>query len=106
VLSNCDHSTRPVVERLGLYEEADAVVLSFEERTAKPEPAIYRTALSRLGVDAGDAVFVDDQVAYCDGAVDVGMTTFLIVRDDPRPGGDAIGEHRVIPDLRSLLGLI
>ena len=34
VVSNCDHTTRPVVQRLGLYEEADAVVLSFEERVA------------------------------------------------------------------------
>jgi putative hydrolase of the HAD superfamily len=108
VVSNCDHTTRPVVERLGLYEEADAVVLSFEERVAKPDPAIYRAALSRLGVEAGEAVFVDDQAAYCDGAVAVGMTALLILRRGATPleGAGDPGRHRVIADLRALSDLV
>ena len=36
VVSNCDHSTRPAVEPLGLVEEVDAMILSFEVGAAKP----------------------------------------------------------------------
>lgn len=108
VVSNCDHTTRPVVQRLGLYEEADAVVLSFEERVAKPDPAIYLAALERLNVAAAEALFVDDQVAYCDGAADLGIGTFLIRRRDADPvDGESRPEgHRTIGDLRTLLDLL
>ncbi|MGZ8588624.1 MAG: HAD family hydrolase [Actinomycetota bacterium] len=107
VVSNCDHTTRPVVERLGLYGETDAVVLSFEERVAKPDPGIYLAALERLGVEAADAVFVDDQAGYCDGAAAVGVRALLILRDGAAPaeGVSAPGGHRVIRDLRTLLDL-
>ena len=39
LVSNCSHSTRPVVDRLGLAEVFDAVVLSFEIGARKPEAA-------------------------------------------------------------------
>jgi putative hydrolase of the HAD superfamily len=83
VVSNCSHSTRPVVDRLRLAEEADAVVLSFEIGSAKPEPAIYLAALERLGVGAADAVFVDDQTEYCAGAAEVGLRAYLLRRTAP-----------------------
>ena len=38
IVSNCDHSTRRVVERLGLYDEVNMVILSFEVGAAKPSP--------------------------------------------------------------------
>jgi len=111
VVSNCDHGTRPVVERLGLDEETDAVVLSFEAGVAKPEPGIYRKALEALGASPEEAVFVDDQLAYCEGAAAVGIRPFLIMRED-RDGGvadpptdppNADGGPETIRDLRSLL---
>ncbi|GGO98574.1 HAD family hydrolase [Stakelama pacifica] len=36
------------------------VVVSGEERLVKPDPAIYRLALDRFGLEPQDAVFVDD----------------------------------------------
>ena len=105
VVSNCDHGTRPVVERLGLTEEADAVVLSFEAGVAKPDAGIYRRALEELGASPGKAVFVDDQLVYCQGAEAVGIRPFLISRDDARPleGVSASDGVQVIRDLGSLL---
>jgi putative hydrolase of the HAD superfamily len=111
VVSNCDHGTGPVVERLRLHEETDAVVLSFEVGVAKPEPGIYRAALEALGATPEETVFVDDQLAYCEGARSVGIRPFLIARED-RDGGlvdlpptsqDAAGGAEVIRDLRALL---
>lgn len=107
LVSNCSHSTRPEVERLGLDREMDAIVLSFEVRARKPEPAIYLAALERLGgVEPAEAVFVDDQVEYCSGAKAVGIDARLIVRDGFEPpegyAPDPDG-HREIGDLRALL---
>jgi putative hydrolase of the HAD superfamily len=104
LISNCSHSTRPIVDRLGLNDLFDEVLLSFEVRVHKPEPEIYREALRRLG-DIGPerAVFVDDQRPYCDGAAAVGIQPFLIVRDTDDPI-DTDG-HGVIRDLRSLLSI-
>ncbi len=108
VVSNCDHTTRPVVERLGLPGEADEVILSFEVRAAKPDPRIYEIALERLGVEAGEAVFVDDQARYCDGAAELGVGTILVLRDESAPVERVSdpGGHRVIRDLRGLPDLV
>jgi FMN phosphatase YigB (HAD superfamily) len=107
LISNCSHSTRPIVDALGLESEFDHVLLSFEVGAAKPNPAIYEEALDRVGkVDPGRAVFVDDQARYCDGAAVVGIRTLLIVREDADPAegwGDNANGHRVIHDLRPLL---
>jgi putative hydrolase of the HAD superfamily len=102
LISNCSHSTRPVVERLGLDEVFDAVILSFEARAMKPDPAIYRAALDALGVnDPRGAVFVDDQPRYCDGAAALGIETRLILRPNEDAPSDTRG-HRVVTDLRWL----
>jgi putative hydrolase of the HAD superfamily len=104
LISNCSHSTRPVVDRLKLAEELDEILLSFEVGIQKPDPGIYREALRRLGdVSPGRAVFVDDQAAYCDGAAAIGIETFLIDRSGD--GAPDENGHRVIRDLRALLAV-
>ena len=106
LVSNCSHNTRPGVDRLRLDEVFDSVILSFEARARKPDPAIYRAALRALGDPApARAVFVDDQAPYCDGAAALGLDTYLILRANqaaegvaPNPNG-----HREIADLTILL---
>ena len=105
LISNCSHSTRPIVDRLGIERSFDAIVLSFEVGAHKPQPEIYREALRRLGdVPPASSVFVDDQVEYCDGAAALGIVPFLIVRGDEEPPNS--DGHRVIRDLRALLPLL
>jgi putative hydrolase of the HAD superfamily len=101
LISNCSHSTRPVVDRLRLEDVFDAVILSFEAGAMKPDPAIYETALRALDADAEDAVFVDDQPAYCDGAATLGIATRLILRANEDAPEDTRG-HPVVTDLRWL----
>ena len=43
----------------------------------KPDPAIYRIVLDRAGVDASDAVFLDDSPTNVEGAIAVGMPAVL-----------------------------
>jgi putative hydrolase of the HAD superfamily len=107
IVSNCSRSTSITVERLGLDELVDAIVLSFEVHTMKPEPQIYEFALERLGgIAPEDALFVDDQVAFCDGARRLGIDTRLLLRPhaDPAEGvSPHTNGHPVIDDLRPLL---
>ena len=103
LVSNCSRSTRPVVDDLGLEREMDAVVLSFEVGAAKPDAAIYRTALDRLRAEPDEAAFVDDQSVYCDGAAALGMRTYLIQRDASLGDGVSTDGHTLIPDLAALL---
>jgi putative hydrolase of the HAD superfamily len=103
LVSNCSHSTRPVVERLGLESAFDRVVLSFEVRAMKPDPAIYRATLGQLaGVPPERAVFVDDQPTYCDGATAIGLDARLILRKNEDVPDDQRG-HQVVTDLQWLL---
>lgn len=103
LVSNCSHATRGIVDRLGLVDAFDEVILSFEVGLRKPDPAIYREALRRVDVEPDRAVFVDDQQEYCDGAASIGIPTYLIDRTgDATPDGNG---HRVIRDLRALLAV-
>ena len=108
VVSNCDHATRPIVDDLGLEREVDAIMLSFEVGAAKPDPGIYRAALDALGARPEEALFVDDQAAYCEGAEALGIRSFLIVREDadPAEGVSTRGLRDVLHDLRSLLDVV
>ena len=103
LVSNCSHSTRPVVERLRLNTAFDQVILSFEARAMKPDPAIYRAALEQLdGVSPGRAVFVDDQPQYCDGATAIGIDARLLLRANEDVPNDLHGLE-VATDLRWLM---
>jgi HAD superfamily hydrolase (TIGR01509 family) len=67
---------RPVLERQGLVDRVDAIVLSAEVGKRKPHPAIFERALAELGVAADEALFVGDRLAAdVLGASRVGMKT-------------------------------
>jgi putative hydrolase of the HAD superfamily len=82
IVSNCSEHTRDLLVKLGVPELVDAVVLSCEVGAAKPSAAIFRHALDRLGVPAGAALFVDDQAAFCTGAVALGIGAAQMVRGE------------------------
>lgn len=67
---------RPVLERQGLVERVDAVVLSSEVGKRKPHPEIFQRALSDVGAAPDEAIFVGDRLAAdVAGAARVGMRT-------------------------------
>jgi putative hydrolase of the HAD superfamily len=75
-----------------LDELFDAIVDSCEEGVRKPDPAIFRTALERLGVtDPTRAIFLDDFEGNLVAARALGMHAIL-VGPDPRPALDALAE--------------
>ena len=59
--------------RDGWDELFDAVVISGEVGMRKPEERIYAYAVTQLGLDPADVVFVDDLPVNVRGAVDAGL---------------------------------
>ena len=106
IVSNCDHVTRPILANLDLEREVDATVLSCEVKSLKPDAAIFEHALKSLGATAAEAVFVDDQARYLDGARALGIETVQIARNPSYGEPSEGGRHRLITglgDLRALL---
>ncbi len=98
IVSNCTEHTRELLGDLGVSALAESLVLSCEAGCAKPSARIYQQALDQLGADAGRAVFVDDQAAFCAGAAVLGIRAVQIVR-----GGDGESTAGGIMTVSSLL---
>jgi putative hydrolase of the HAD superfamily len=100
VVSNWDVSLHDVLERTGLRSLVDAVVISAELGVAKPDPAIFRAALERLGVNAGGAVHVGDSLEHdVAGARAAGLDAVLVARN----GAAAPAGVRAIATLSELV---
>jgi len=100
VVSNWDVSLHDVLERTGLRRLVDAVVISAEVGAAKPDPAIFRAALERLGATAAEAVHVGDSVETdVAGARATGLQAVLVARN----GAQAPDGVRVVSSLDGLL---
>lgn len=80
VVSNIAWDIRAVLAAAGA--DADEIVLSYEVGAAKPDPAIFGAALSRLGIAAQDALMVGDSPEN-DGAAEQLGCSFVLV--DPLP---------------------
>lgn len=76
--------------QLPVDELFDCIVDSSHEGVRKPDPAIYRIALERVGVtDPARAVFLDDFEANVVAARALGMHG-IVVGPDPRPALDEL----------------
>lgn len=56
-----------------LFDRFRSILVSGEERLVKPDPAIYRLALDRFGLSAGESVFIDDNAANIAAAAALGI---------------------------------
>lgn len=62
-----------------LLENFDRHTFSYELNVAKPEPGIYRFAVDALGVEPGEALFIDDRAENVEGAKRFGMPALQFV---------------------------
>ncbi|MFF4796246.1 HAD-IA family hydrolase [Streptomyces sp. NPDC001276] len=72
----------------------DAVVLSEDHGTRKPEPEMFRLVLGELGLTAEECVFVDDTEQHLAPAADLGFATV-----------HAVDPARTVAALEALLGI-
>lgn len=82
VVSNIAFDLRPAFRSIGAEAHVDEFVLSFEVGAVKPNPEIFQTALTRLGVDAKHALMVGDSEEADGGAETIGCAFALV---DPLP---------------------
>ena len=74
ILSNAGTDARQTFTRHYKIDQlVDDVIISAEEKIAKPDARIYRIAVDRLGVQPEEAVFVDDLLPNVDAARQFGM---------------------------------
>jgi HAD superfamily hydrolase (TIGR01509 family) len=73
----------------------DDVISSAEIGLAKPDPAIYRLALERLRVQAGEAIFVDDLARNTEAAESIGLPS--LVFESPEQLRRELTERGILP---------
>ncbi|MFE7617388.1 HAD family hydrolase [Streptomyces sp. NPDC057496] len=72
VVSNIGWDLRPVFRAHGLDAPVDAYVLSYEHGVQKPDPRLFHTACTLLGLDPTDVVMVGDDRHADGGAAALG----------------------------------
>ena len=88
LITNYDTRVFAVLEALGLSELLSAVVIPAHVGAAKPDPAIFRYALDRVGAAPAEALHVGDEI------------------DDDYRGAEAVGMQAVLIDRRGIRGPI
>jgi putative hydrolase of the HAD superfamily len=73
VVANWDSALPEHLDRLGLARHFDTIVTSAEAGVPKPDPAIFRLALERLGAEPARALHVGDEPVDEEGARSTGM---------------------------------
>lgn len=60
-----------------LFDRFRDILVSGDEKLIKPDPAIYRLALDRFGLEGPDAVFIDDSLPNVAAAAEFGIHAFV-----------------------------
>ncbi len=73
IISDTWPSILPLLEHFDILQYFHCTTFSFELGTLKPDPRMYRDALSKMGLPAGETVFVDDNLSNLEGAAALGI---------------------------------
>ncbi|MCW2916589.1 MAG: hydrolase [Actinomycetia bacterium] len=85
VISNIGWDPRPVLAAHALTDHLDAVLLSYEQGHCKPDPALFSTACTRLGIHPRQTLMVGDNHTTDGGGEAIGIRTIYV---DPLPAQD------------------
>ncbi|EMI19454.1 Haloacid dehalogenase-like hydrolase domain protein [Rhodopirellula maiorica SM1] len=102
LISNLASPYKRAVDLLNLEPLFDTILYSCDVGLAKPNPDIYRHALSKLNTTAESTLMVgDSQRSDVDGPMAVGIRGFLIDRNGQSSGDSVL---RALTDVTSYLG--
>ncbi len=83
ILSNIGDSVQQAMEReIKWLTRFDVLVWSYQLRMAKPDPAIYRYTLEKLGTHPEETLFIDDRQENIETAKALGMKAQLFTTVD------------------------
>jgi putative hydrolase of the HAD superfamily len=96
---------REKIERYGLGAFFDVIVIEGEFGAGKPEEIVYRHALERLGIPAGQAWMVGDHIEWDVAAPQrLGLTGVWVDRAGAGLPADApVRPHHIVREFRELL---
>jgi HAD superfamily hydrolase (TIGR01549 family) len=107
VTNNLRNEQEDKLRVCGLLEFVDALVVSEEAGVAKPDPAIFRIALDRLGCEPGEAVMVGDSwAADVIGARAIGIRPIWFNPDGALPPDASVPVLRALEPIESVLQLL
>ena len=107
LISNFERWLEELLVELEVGDVFDFTVISGVEGTEKPDPAIYKIALERAGVDAGRAVHVGDSPTFdVAPASSLGIATVLVDRVERYPHAEGLKVRSLeeVPGLVARLG--
>lgn len=81
IVSDAWPSLKDVYESKGLYNYFDSFVISSILGTTKPNEKMYLKALEELMILPEEAVFIDDNLINCKGAMKLGINGVLLCRN-------------------------
>ncbi|OUL36210.1 hydrolase [Nostoc sp. T09] len=91
-----------MLEVLGIKEAFHTIVLADDCIAGKPDPAPYQVALTKLGIQAQEAIALEDSPSGIRSAVGAGIRTIAIASThDPKVLVE-VGAFMAIPDFTSL----
>jgi putative hydrolase of the HAD superfamily len=100
IVSNFTQNLPRLVQEAGLDGTIDAVVCSAIEGVKKPDLAMFRLALDRLGVAASQAAMIGDSLGNdIVPAKELGLTTIWLYGDRSYNGGEASAADHTVHDL-------
>jgi len=82
IFSNVFSINAREIQRRGLYDGFDPLILSCYEKLAKPDPRFYRVALQKLKHKPQEILFIDDQPLFLEPAKLLGIHTVLAENPD------------------------
>ncbi|MGW5312006.1 HAD family hydrolase [Nocardia thailandica] len=99
IVSNIAFDIRPAFAARGWDRFVDVMALSYEIGAAKPDPAIFRHAIERLGTDPARTLMIGDSDAADGGVRAVGGQFALVdplpIAERPRALTDALAAHGI-----------
>lgn len=65
-------------EGLSINDYFDGIVVSFQERTCKPDPEIFKRLVNRYHLNPEETIMLDDSEANCQGARSIGLKAIQV----------------------------
>lgn len=81
IVSDAWPSLENVFREAGLRGYFSSFVISSQKGITKPHGLMYMTALNELDVSPDEAIFVDDSIKNCNGAISLGIHSLVLCRD-------------------------